>query len=165
MPVTQFAPAFDFLMKHEDPGLTGKVTNDSGGVTRWGISQRAYPDLDIPNLTLEEAAAIYRRDYFQPIRGYDYESQDVANKLLDAAVNMGAHMAVKLAQECAVLCGQDVHTDGVAGSFTVNAINAINPILFLEKYRELLTAHYRDIAAARPDEAKYLHNWLTRASA
>ncbi|HEX3156812.1 MAG TPA: glycosyl hydrolase 108 family protein [Candidatus Angelobacter sp.] len=165
MSVTQFAPAFEFLMKHEDPGLTGKVTNDSGGVTRWGISQNAYPDLDIANLPLEEAANIYRRDYFQPIRGYDYLSQNVANKLLDAAVNMGVHMAVKLAQECANLCGQEVHTDGVAGTFTVNAINAINPILFLDKYRELLSAHYRDIAAARPDEAQYLNGWLRRASA
>lgn len=163
--MTAFAPAFDFLMRHEDPGLTGKVTRDSGGLTRWGISQNAYPNLDIANLSLEDAGNLYRNDYFKPIRGYDYLSQDVANKLLDAAVNMGVHMASKLAQECANLCGQDVHEDGVIGTFTVNAINAINPILFLDKYRELLTAHYKDIAAARPDEAKYLNGWLTRASA
>lgn len=163
--MTLFAPAFEFLMKHEDPGLTGKVTHDSGGTTRWGISQKAYPDLDIANMGLEDAGAIYRNDYFKPIRGYDYLSQDVANKLLDAAVNMGVHMASKLAQECANLCGQEVNDDGVIGTFTVSAINAINPILFLTKYRELLTAHYRDIAAARPDEAQYLNGWLRRAEA
>ena len=165
MAVTQFGPAFDFLMKHEDPGLTGKVTHDSGGTTRWGISQKAYPDLDIKSLTLEEAANIYRRDYFKPIRGYDYSSQDVANKLLDAAVNMGVHMAVKLAQQCCQVLGKDLHDDGVVGGFTVSAINSLDPQVFLETYRKMLTAHYKDIAAARPDEAQYLHGWLERAAA
>lgn len=165
MSVTSFGPAFQFLMKHEDPGLTGRVTHDSGGVTRWGISAKAYPDLNIALLSLEDAAAIYRRDYFKPIRGYDYTSQDVANKLLDTAVNMGVHTCGKLAQECANLCGAQLHEDGVIGTFTVQAINRIDPEIFLAKFRELLAAHYKDIAAARPDEAEYLEGWLKRAEA
>lgn len=165
MSVTQFGPAFDFLMKHEDPGLTGRVTEDSGGVTKYGISQRAYPTVDIRNLTIEQAANIYRNDYFLPIRGYSIASQDVANKLLDCAVNMGVHMAGKLAQETACLCGKQIATDGTIGSLTVEAINAIDPQIFLEKFRTLLEAHYKDIAAARPDETKYLNGWLKRAQA
>lgn len=161
----QFQPAFEFLMKHEDPGLTGRVTEDSGGVTKYGISQRAYPNEDIRNLTIEAAANIYRYDYFMAIRGYSYLSQAVANKLLDCAVNMGVHMAGKLAQECAILCGKTVGQDGIIGQFTVDAINAIDPQTFLEKFRNLLVAHYKDIAAARPDEAQYLHGWLKRAEA
>jgi lysozyme family protein len=165
MSVTQFGPAFDFLMKHEDPGLTGRVTSDSGGTTKYGISQRAYPHLDIPNLTIEAAANIYRNDYFMPIRGYSIASQEVANKLLDCAVNMGVHMCGKLAQECVNLCGGTVGEDGVIGSYTVEAINAIAPETFLEKFKSLLVAHYKDIAAARPDETKYLNGWLKRAEA
>ena len=162
---TQFGPAFGFLMEHEDSGLTGKVTEDSGGLTRWGISQKAYPDVDIKNLALEDAASIYRRDYFKPISGYRYTSQDVANKLLDAAVNMGVHTAVRLAQECCNALGHQLETDGAAGPYTVNAINALDPQTFLAKYRELLAEHYKAIAEARPDEAKYLDGWLNRANA
>ena len=38
--------------------------NDSGGQTKYGISKKAYPDLDIPNLTIAQAMEIYRKDYW-----------------------------------------------------------------------------------------------------
>jgi lysozyme family protein len=37
---------------------------DPGGLTNYGISQRAYPGVDIAKLTKEEAIAIYYRDYW-----------------------------------------------------------------------------------------------------
>ncbi len=42
----------------------GGYTNDPrdpGGETNWGISKRAYPNLDIKNLAMEEAKRIYKR--------------------------------------------------------------------------------------------------------
>ena len=38
-----------------------KIVNDSGGVTKWGISKKAYPDIDIERLTQKEAREIYYR--------------------------------------------------------------------------------------------------------
>jgi hypothetical protein len=49
--VSNFDEAFEFLMDHEDKTRSGQVTTDSGGLTRWGISQKAYPALDIKNLS------------------------------------------------------------------------------------------------------------------
>ena len=49
----------------------GAVTNDAadpGGLTKYGISQRAYPSLDIASLTVEQAAVIYHQDYWLPMR-------------------------------------------------------------------------------------------------
>ena len=45
----------------------GYVNNpaDPGGETKYGISKRAYPKLDIANLTLEQARDIYYRDYYR----------------------------------------------------------------------------------------------------
>jgi lysozyme family protein len=40
------------------------VKGDKGGATKYGISQRAYPDLDIKNLTKEQAIEIAKRDYW-----------------------------------------------------------------------------------------------------
>ena len=37
--------------------------DDPGGETKFGISKRAYPHLDIKNLTEEHAADIYYNDY------------------------------------------------------------------------------------------------------
>jgi lysozyme family protein len=37
---------------------------DPGGATKFGISARSHPDVDIARLTLEDAKAIYARDYW-----------------------------------------------------------------------------------------------------
>ncbi|KWT77357.1 glycosyl hydrolase 108 family protein [Candidatus Magnetominusculus xianensis] len=38
--------------------------DDPGGETKYGISKRAYPSLDIKSLTIEDAKRLYRRDYW-----------------------------------------------------------------------------------------------------
>lgn len=163
---SQFQPAFDFLMQHEDPGLTGKVTVDSGGVTRWGISQRAYPTLDIRNLTLEQAAQLCRRDYFEPIHGFEIDVQQIASKLLDMAFNMGVGTAVVMLQTALnIHCqGNDLlREDGAMGPRTLQALNNADPSLVLVGLVEVSRQHYQYIAATNPNEAKYLQGWIARA--
>jgi len=163
-----FAPAFKFMMDHEDPRREGVVTSDSGGLTRWGISQRAYPHLDIRNLALEDAAAIYRNDYFKPIRGYDIDQQRVASKLFDMAVNMGIRPAVRILQS---VLNTEAHPrimlllkeDGLIGPSTIIATNNADSDLLLIGLVELSREHYREIVRANPDDARYLDGWLARA--
>lgn len=62
---------------------------DPGGETNMGISRRAYPDLDIKNLTQDEAKAIYKRDYWDAIGAATYPPA-LAVVALDIAVNHGA---------------------------------------------------------------------------
>ena len=57
-----FDIAFDRLMGHEG-GLVDHP-NDPGGLTKFGISQRSYPNIDIRKLTREDSKAIYRRDFW-----------------------------------------------------------------------------------------------------
>lgn len=82
----QFAQAIEFTLSWEggyvnDPG-------DAGGETNMGISKRSYPDLDIKNLTVEQAKAIYYADYWLPSRAYldDYPTCTIR---FDIAVLMG----------------------------------------------------------------------------
>ena len=37
---------------------------DKGGETKYGISKRSYPNLDIKNLTKEQAREIYYKDFW-----------------------------------------------------------------------------------------------------
>lgn len=37
---------------------------DPGGETKFGITKRSYPHLNIRDLTLDDARAIYRRDFW-----------------------------------------------------------------------------------------------------
>ena len=50
--------AFDLLMLNEGGYVNNP--NDPGGETKYGVSKKAYPDIDIENLTLEQAKKIYR---------------------------------------------------------------------------------------------------------
>lgn len=82
-----------------------------GGETKWGICKKSYPDLDIAALTVEDAAAIYRRDYLVPLRS-DLFEDGVAYQLLDFAVNSGPQTAIKQLQE-ALGCNPDGHVGPV----------------------------------------------------
>jgi lysozyme family protein len=66
--------------------------NDPGKETKYGISKRAYPNEDIPNLTLERAQELYKRDYWDRFR-CDALSWEMALITFDAAVNQGQGFA------------------------------------------------------------------------
>lgn len=56
---------------------------------KYGISQRSYPNVDIRNLTEQQAKAIYKRDYWDKVKADDINSQVIAENIFDTAVNMG----------------------------------------------------------------------------
>jgi len=66
---------------------------DRGGETNYGISKRAYPNLDIRSLTPELAGTIYKNDYWTPA-GCDLLPPDMALIVFDTAVNCGVSRAV-----------------------------------------------------------------------
>jgi lysozyme family protein len=70
----------------------GYVNNpqDPGGETKFGITKRQYPTVDIKNLTLEQAQDIYRRDYWNT---HDLDTLEYGKALLvfDTAINGGNH--------------------------------------------------------------------------
>jgi len=68
---------------------------DRGGKTNFGISSKAYPDLDVSKLTRDDAAQIYKRDYWDAI-GADQLDPKIREIAFDAAVNHGAGTARKL---------------------------------------------------------------------
>lgn len=55
-----FARCIAFVFESE--GGLSEDPNDKGGTTKFGISQRAYPNVDIKNLTRQQAELIYRSD-------------------------------------------------------------------------------------------------------
>ena len=90
--------------------------------TKYGISAAAYPALDIAALTEADAQAIYRRDYYMPLRG-DELALPVAMVAFDGAVNAGVRRSVCWLQQAA-----GVSADGVLGARTLAAINATDAL-------------------------------------
>lgn len=112
---SNFDTAFDVLMKVEG-GLVDDP-RDIGGLTKFGISKKAYPNLDIESLTLEQAKEIYKKDYWDKCRCDELPpSFDIA--VFDTAVNMGCVKAVILLQKAI-----REKVDGVIGPKTLETVN------------------------------------------
>lgn len=94
----------------------------AGGETRFGISQAAFPDVDIEHLTRDDAKALYRSRYWAPLRG-DELPESVGFALFDAAVNVGVYQAVKFLQRA-----MGIHADGILGPATFAAVKAADPV-------------------------------------
>lgn len=86
----------------------GYVNNprDPGRETKYGISKRSYPNVDIANLTYDGAKVIYKRDFWDECAsGLD---DGVMFQVFDAAVNHGIGNAIRMLQR-AVGVADDGH--------------------------------------------------------
>ena len=79
-----------------------RVTNDPddpGGLTKYGLSQKYNPDLDIATLTEAQAKEIYKERYWDKVNGdelpYPYDLI-----VADTAVNLGVHLALRFKEMC-----------------------------------------------------------------
>lgn len=93
--MSSFDTSFERIIGNEG----GYVNNpaDPGGETSWGISKRSYPDLDIKSLTKDDSKIIYKRDFWDRIKG-DELPPSVAFQTFDFAVNSGIETAVRYLQ-------------------------------------------------------------------
>lgn len=71
--------------------------HDPGGETKYGISKRQYPNLDIKSLTKEDAKRIYKQDFWDRIDGDELPSP-LSYQVFDAAVNHGIGNAIRMLQ-------------------------------------------------------------------
>lgn len=146
----EFEEAVKHILKSEG-GYVHDPT-DLGGETNYGIAKRFYPDLDIKNLTEEEAVEIYRKDYW-----LKYHCEELPDQVrlmhFDTAVNMGGSRASKFLQGAI-----GVKVDGIVGAITLkNAFKAD-----LKKYARLRLVYYTKIILKRPEQVKFINGWFNR---
>ena len=97
--------------------------DDPGGETKFGISKRSHPTIDISALTIDRAKEIYLRDYWQACRLDQVLSDKISGEIFDTAVNMGRKAAVLIAQRSLNFLGEDLAEDGKMGEKTIAALN------------------------------------------
>lgn len=150
-----FNSAIDFVLKWEGGDTITDDPDDPGGLTKYGISKRAHPDVDIRNLTERQARDIYLHKYWMPAKVNDLPD---ALKLaqFDAAVNTGVNRANKLLQKAL-----KVEADGIVGPITIKAAHdkGGSVLASLLAYRALF---YVGLVTKRPSNSKYLLGWFRR---
>lgn len=96
--MTRFEEALDFVLKWEtagDPdGAYHNNPKDPGGETKWGIARNTYPDISIRDLTRDDAAQIYHKDFWQFGKCHQMR-WPLAVVHFDACVNLGNFKIVR----------------------------------------------------------------------
>ena len=116
-------------------GLEGGYSNnpaDPGGETRYGISKRAHPDVDIKSLTLDQAKAIYLRDYWTPA-SCDRMPEKIGHLVFDAAVNHGVTTAIKLLQRALKIPDDGIYGPNTHGTLTARDMSETANMLMAER--------------------------------
>ena len=155
--MADFEPAVVKTIRREGGDTLTDDPDDPGGLTRYGISKRAHPEVDPRNLSLESAKEIYRKEYWNPCQGDAIKSQLVAELLFDSAVNMGVSQAIKLAQ---IAAGLDV--DGVLGGATMQALNESDPATFAAAFTLAKITRYLALVKKNRKLEKYFYGWVRR---
>jgi lysozyme family protein len=158
--MAEFEKAIGIVLRHEGGYVHDPV--DPGGETKFGISKRQYPLVDIKNLTRQEAIEIYRRDYWR----YDgFIEQTVATKVFDMAVNMGHKNAHTLLQVALNGLGSRVAVDGALGPQTTGAANGCEGAKLVQELRATQATYYAKLVVRKPRMEKFLRGWMRRAVA
>lgn len=113
-----FSRAVEFVLEEE--GGFVDDPQDPGGATNWGISQRAYPEINIKALSRDKAIAIYQRDYWDHLPTLPGRLQFL---VFDFAVNAGISRAIKTLQSAI-----GVNPDGEFGPISRSALRKIPEI-------------------------------------
>jgi lysozyme family protein len=128
------------ILQHE--GGYVNDPDDLGGETKYGISKRSYPNVDIKNLTRSQAIEIYKRDFYIPLEIDKFTNINLAVHYIDMAVNAGKTNAKNLLDEATEI---QKKTKG-------NIVDI---------YKDLRKKYYTKVATYRNNQ-KFLAGWLNR---
>lgn len=162
--MAEFLPAFESMIVHEGGYVLHDVPGDRGAQTYAGISRNNWPRwpgwavLDAGgDPPVHEVREFYRSNFWAPLRLDQVVHQAVARTLFDFAVNAGASTAAKLAQLVA-----GATPDGRIGPKSLEAINALQPEVFVLRYTLAKLSRYEQIVRRDRTQSKFLLGWLSR---
>jgi len=152
-----FNEIIDVDLQHEHGYLNDPTDIDRE--TKYGITKRFYPKVDIKNLTIENAKQIYKDDYWDRNR-VESLPQNLWHIYFDMCVNMGKRTAVKVLQRAAVNRGKDIEVDGGLGPATIGALKGVE----LDRVRAYRVKFYVDLITSKPEQEKFFLGWFRRAT-
>jgi lysozyme family protein len=148
---------------------------DAGGKTCLGITEglaraRGFQG-EMADMTLAEARAIYRAEFWDGQRLGEVQSQAIAEELFECSVLCGKRTAAQIAQMSANdlnrggLDWPDVAEDGSIGSATIGALNAaarVRERTMVKAMNCLQYAAFHESERRRPANERFMVGWVDR---
>ena len=155
---TTFEEIIEVVLEHE--GGYVNDPDDAGGETKYGIAKRWYPNVDIKNLTIDEAKHIYHTDYWKPAK-CDSVPPQLRHIYFDMCVNFGRGGAVKVLQRAANAKNRNkIDVDGGMGPMTLKAIQNVE----LERVRAYRVLRFANLVIKKPEQERFWYGWYKRAT-
>jgi len=170
-----FEDAIPIVLRHE--GKFEQNSADPGGVTNYGISLRwlksqgLLEELEleegdktqdevqiIKDMTVAQASGFFKAWWWDKYQYQNFNSQAVANKIMDTSVNLGPPRTHRMLQQVI-----GVPVDGVLGPKSFAETNALSPSVVVVKFQTIQAQFYRDLVAKNPKLNIFLNGWLNRA--
>lgn len=151
--MTPFDKAIEFVLAYE--GEISDDPHDSGGLTKWGISERQHPEVRSKEFTRDRAVEIYKAAYWNRCKCGQLPSP-IAFALMDCAVNQGPPTAIRLLQK-----SLSVRADGVIGPQTLQAIQKAKHSVLVAEFCARRAYQY----SLHPDITRFGLGWFRRLAA
>lgn len=154
--MADFNLSFQHVLKYE----VGYVNDpdDPGGETKYGITKRTYPHLNIKDLTVEKAAKIYKEDWWDKhpeLHGLDQASADA---MFSCLINVGHSRYTQILE-----ASRRQETLEIRFPSSSESVLIPIPLSSSSAFRlEWIRFYYR-LADQKPVMRKYLRGWIRRA--
>ena len=163
--VRLFDKIFNYLL-YVEGGYTDDEY-DKGGKTKYGIIEVEARECgykgSMKDLTLELAKEIYFKKYYTRYNLDKIDNEEIALSICDWTVNSGS-WGLKKAQQTLNELGYNLVVDGLFGNKTIQALNTVDVVRFLELYHNKQRLFYNNIVKNNPTQKKFLQGWLNRVS-
>jgi lysozyme family protein len=140
--------------------------------TKFGITPNAYfsyykkePVQDtIKNLTVDQAVPIYKKNYWDKIRGDEIKNDSVADLLLFVIVNSGTGMIKSLKHIMNETAGKKIVAETTTPFTTeeIKLLNALPQDIYFNKVKAWREGFYKALVQKKPSNQVYLKGWLNR---
>lgn len=160
--MANFEEAYSISYAHEVGPFesTGGLIRDQGGLTKYGISEKAFPNENIAMLTKSRAKQLYK-GIWDKIQGDAIGNQSLANFYFDYALNSGPGQATKDIQRALNYQGFNLSLDSAIGPKTLSALkNSDQNKVLKDLFERRKILFY--LLSKRDEHKASLKGWLKR---
>ena len=160
-------------------GVARKFNGDWAGWLIIDKIKKEHPTDFVDRINASEELAdlakeLFRKRYWNPVRGDEIPDQHIANKVFDTGVNQGVGTSTKYLQQGLNLLNRngknyaDIEVDGKFGGETMATLKSFlkleydRPDYLLKVLNLLQANHYMEIMRKDPTQERFARGWLNR---
>ena len=143
-------------------GKTGYHTNVGITYKAWSSFFGVENDARFYLMNAADWFTIFKKGYWDGVRGDAYNSQNIAIFVTGMAWGSGVKQAGMTLQRAILNCGNFVQKDGIIGKNTISSANSLDPRKLFDALIVERERFFKAIGRPGSKNSKFLKGWLNR---